>query len=200
MTIGLVEKNTALSKPISTMYAADSLNNYIKHFFACDVCRENFNAEYGSCSFGRCNRLNWNDTKGGEKYWKQLPLWLWEVHNDVNMRLMREEKERLGLPEPSLEEQRTVLWPSQNDCHECWNVDGTYKEEEVYHYLKQQYWPIDKQQGKLAQIVQHDATRPFLYLLSIIFVLLFALWLTTRERKWQMYLTGHHKKADDYVV
>jgi len=206
MTIGLVEENYKLSKPISTMHAAESLNKYVEHFFACEECRTNFMDMYDSCSFDRCNRLNWNETKNGDIHWKQLPLWLWEVHNDVNMRLMTEEKIRLGLPEPTFKEQQAVVWPSKNDCQVCWNDDGTWQENEVYFYLYQHYWPTDARtvayvsQKNTDQILITSKNSLSRYLLLCIAMSLFALWLTVRTRKWQKYLTGYHKKADDCCV
>jgi len=205
MTIGLVEKNHALSKPISTMHAAESLNKYVEHFFACEECRHNFNAVYDSCSFDRCNRLNWNETKSGEIHWKQLPLWLWEVHNDVNTRLMKENNIRLGLPEPTFEDQQIALWPSRNDCQGCWNDDGTWREDEVYLYLYNHYWPSNTRTSQ-THALQNDTAQISTsqwfsqYLLAIITMSLLALWLTVRKRKLHRDLSGHHKKADDGIV
>merc|ERR1711966_346769 len=71
-----------------TSEVGDTLRDYIEHFFGCEVCRLNFLLEYDSCSLERCNRLT--GEIGNIDSWKQLPLWLYEMHNAVNVRLFHE--------------------------------------------------------------------------------------------------------------
>jgi hypothetical protein len=66
---------------VSTVHAADTLRKFIVNFFGCEVCRVNFDNEYESCAFDRCNRLN-GDTVGLDN-WLQLPVFLWEFHNGM---------------------------------------------------------------------------------------------------------------------
>ena len=62
MSIGLVEWNHMAiedDQKLVPSKVADALRNYIEHFFQCDVCRLHFISEYDSCSYDRCNRLNY---------------------------------------------------------------------------------------------------------------------------------------------
>merc|ERR1712157_169118 len=111
---------------------------------------------YDNCDFDVCHRLDDNDndnvsvddrddddeTTTDRNSINQLSLWLWEMHNDVNVRLLREKNERKGLPEPTWEEEQAVRWPSARSCPLCWlNDSGRWDEKEVDLYLKMHYWP-----------------------------------------------------------
>ena len=165
MTIGVVQWNYYVSSDmdgdkhhgvhkISTSHAAESLKDYIENFFGCDECRTNFVQMYDNCQFERCNRLN-KDVGGSEQSrtsLKQLPLWLWETHNDVNIRLMKEGRAEQGLKDPTLKEEQEARWPSKLDCPKCWLDGGGWEEEEVYVFLRGHYWPqgdwYDKDVGR----------------------------------------------------
>jgi thiol-disulfide isomerase/thioredoxin len=141
MTVGLVEWNTLATTEnavVTATKAADLLRDYISEFFACEVCRTHFVQEYDSCAFERCSRLGRSRTD--TKEWRQLPLWLWESHNAVNVRLMHERAEREGRPSA---DDTTVMWPSREDCPGCWRTDGSWDDEVMYRYLRLFYWPFD---------------------------------------------------------
>eukprot|EP00957_Ditylum_brightwellii_P015306 1152905-Ditylum_brightwellii.AAC.1 len=122
---------------------------------------------YDSCGFNHCSRLTsnvytlWehvgNDKKKRERAIKeaglqqqrpssalperQLALWLWEVHNAVNVRIMKEaaERENRNVTE---EEKLSALFPPLDLCEECW-VDedmAEWDEEVVFRFLKRWYW------------------------------------------------------------
>ena len=144
MTVGVVVHNEGKSdseSKLSTLDAADTLRNYIQYFFQCEECRTNFLSSYDKCEFGRCERLHSNDSGTQKSAWRELPLWLWEVHNGVNVRLQRERLEQEGMPTPTKMEVRQVQWPSEKDCPRCWNADGSWDRDVVYNHLVLEYWP-----------------------------------------------------------
>jgi thiol oxidase len=148
ITIGCVQWNTIAPREdmrIATTDAADMLRDYIEHFFACDECRKNFLTMYDACQFQRCDRLtsDVSDAAKAQGDWKQLPLWLWETHNDVNVRLMGENRKEAGLSKATLEQEQEARWPSNFQCGTCWLDGGGWNEEEVYKYLRSHYWHFD---------------------------------------------------------
>eukprot|EP00978_Attheya_sp_CCMP212_P048114 scaffold474409_cov63-Attheya_sp.AAC.2 len=116
MTVGLTEWNSNVfdeDDRVSTMHAADCIHDVVKLFFGCEVCRTNFLQMYDDCAFDRCNRLT--PEFGSLADWKQLALWLWETHNDVNVRLMKEravKEKRITTSEDEV----NARWPSRSDC------------------------------------------------------------------------------------
>ena len=110
------------------------------------MCQENFLKAYDSCSFDRCNRLKpHTDDDENDSYptdWEQLPLWLWETHNAVNVRLLHERADREGKT-VTAQDEVDVRWPSRLECPGCWRDDGSWDEDVVYKYLRITYWPND---------------------------------------------------------
>lgn len=140
MTIGAYEWNNVATTsyaivPVSK--AANTLHDYIANFFACDECRRNFLTEYDACAHDRCTRLGSSATD--DKEWKELALWLWETHNAVNVRLMKEQAERDNRL-TTIEDERRVQWPSRQACPKCWFDTGSWDEEVVFKYLRYEYW------------------------------------------------------------
>ena len=121
--------------------AAVALRNFIEHFFGCEVCRTHFIESYESCAFGGCQRLV--DYVGEMPDWIQLPMWLFEFHNGVNVRLMKEKAEREGRT-PTLQDEINVKWPSRKDCPMCWHDDGRHDHQNIFIYLRLTYWPDDE--------------------------------------------------------
>lgn len=158
VTIGLVHYNESIENKslpesnmntvMSTMDSADNIRDYIEFYFTCDECRKNFVQMYESCQFNRCNRLSYES--GSKNEWKQLALWLWEAHNDVNVRLLHESKGEMDQVSPSDEE--LVKWPSKSDCPYCWQDGGGWDEEVIYKYLEEFYWYVSLSMNTLSFI------------------------------------------------
>lgn len=141
ITVGVVEWNMMLGEEqaemvLSPLDSANTLRDFIANFFGCEVCRTNFLASYDDCAFERCNRLTENDLD--YEHWIQLPVWLYDTHNGVNMRLMREAAEREG-HELSHKDEINSQWPSQANCPKCWYEDGS-RDEWIYKFLRVEYW------------------------------------------------------------
>mmetsp|Transcript_29125 Transcript_29125/g.44454 ORF Transcript_29125/g.44454 Transcript_29125/m.44454 type:complete len:575 (+) Transcript_29125:145-1869(+) len=225
LTVSVVEWNVAAVTPRSVIpveQVANLLSSYISEFFACEVCRRHFLSNFDACSQDRCHRLGNSDWS--EKEWKQLPLWLWEEHNDVNIRLKREKKEREqggGNVRLTSEETWDAKWPSRYDCPSCWNSDGTWDDEIIYKYLRLKYWPMDDakntQYAKEIQQAAHltqsrfdddygdegeleeegiDEEMDFRILVGIPALGLITLVVATIRKQIQLDRTGRHKKMD----
>jgi hypothetical protein len=147
---------------------AVSIRNFIDNFFQCSECRENFLRMFDSCGHNRCDRLK-KKAKLGAKVaeteeeqigeWEQTSLWLSEVHNAVNVRLLREKAQR---------EKRNVLvndvvavhWPAYSECRPCWErFDpksglGIANETVTLQYLKLEYGHRDESMADFQQFLQ----------------------------------------------
>ena len=89
-------------------------------------------------SFNRCRRLN-EDTSTDHANWKELSLWLWEMHNDVNVRLKEEgaEREKRSLTDS---EKSAARWPSDKECQLCRRDETEWDNETVYRFIMNHYW------------------------------------------------------------
>ncbi|GAX23187.1 hypothetical protein FisN_39Hh017 [Fistulifera solaris] len=144
-SIGIVEWNTNAredrSKAVSAVDAGNVLRDFIAHFFGCDECRTNFLKAYDSCELDRCNRLRPTMITTA---WNEFPFWLFEMHNAVNLRLMREQanEETRTLTE---EDERRSQWPTRLECPGCFNnTNGSFIKEAVLQHLRIEYWPDDQ--------------------------------------------------------
>lgn len=156
ISVGLVEYNlmistnddTVLSElSIRTTDAAETIRNFIEHFFACDVCRYNFLTAYDNCAHDRCHRLT--DKQMDTDQWIQFPIWLFETHNAVNVRLFEEHMKKESMNKNLIipyQDKIQVQWPNKKICPVCWlhdnNNDG-WDDEAVYKYLRTEYWSED---------------------------------------------------------
>jgi thiol oxidase len=141
VTVGVTEWNelslTDLSMAVGVEEAAVTIRNYVENFFGCDICRVNFMAAFDSCGHDRCNRLDNNATSVYE--WRELPLWLFETHNSVNIRLLHEKGEREQFY-PTPQDEMHKQWPARDDCPQCWHADGGWMGDHVVDKLKLDYW------------------------------------------------------------
>mmetsp|Transcript_53603 Transcript_53603/g.130549 ORF Transcript_53603/g.130549 Transcript_53603/m.130549 type:complete len:696 (+) Transcript_53603:2-2089(+) len=151
ITVGAVEWNHMSlmdTQRLNVASIADTIRDYIENFFQCDVCRLNFMSEYDACSHDRCNRLL--DRKSGTEFkdWIQLPLWLYETHNSVNVRLR---KERIELHDETEDQtsETDVMWPPDEECSSCWLSPGRWDETKVYDFLHEIYWYDDDNSIKI---------------------------------------------------
>ncbi|XP_078429267.1 sulfhydryl oxidase 1-like [Wolffia australiana] len=117
--------------------------DFIHNFFLCEDCRRHF---YGMCSSVGAPP---NNTR-------KLVLWLWRTHNQVNERLIKEERESAS-GDPKFPK---TVWPSSQLCPSCRHnaVDGdrrgTWNEDEVFRFLGRYYGtslaPLDKSGGQVS--------------------------------------------------
>ena len=151
-TVGVVEYNSNIvDKEAKYAYlqptgVADTLKNFIVTFFTCTECVEHFGQEYEQCLYGRCERLK-EDAFGPDSRndWKEVPLWLLETHNGINIRLQRERSVREGKPQlPTPDEQQSVMWPPVEECAACWidssGANARYNSTMMFQYLRLTYW------------------------------------------------------------
>jgi len=83
---------------------------YIKNFFGCLDCAEHFV----------------NATQNGEQFkaintYQDAVLYLWDLHNDVNLRLQNSSTDDPVYPKQ--------IFPSTDQCPECYTVDGSRTED-----------------------------------------------------------------------
>ncbi|CAE8713131.1 unnamed protein product, partial [Polarella glacialis] len=87
--------------------ASDAIQNaqgfvrsFVEHFLNCGECKRNFLIDYDSCNYGRCKYEDYRD----------LPLWLWRVHNAISLHVAREQHVPVDR-----------RWPMYEDCPACWS-------------------------------------------------------------------------------
>ena len=217
LTVGLVEwnlNNVAGSKImyLKTGQVDHVLRDYIEHFFGCEVCRINFLHEFDSCGFNRCERLT--TEFGSLEDWKELPLWLFEFHNGVNLRLKKERTEKDNRI-PTQQELTDVEWPARKDCPSCWYADGRFDPDKIYLFLQLTYWPDElissvktrnlifgRNTVELDTNKEEGETESWIYSLAGLVVASFVLtavsWAHQKQREVER--TGKHKKVDDNCV
>lgn len=159
-SVGLVEYNILIDAQddlllgeisLNTTRAAETIRNFVEHFFGCDECRVHFLHAYDTCALDRCTRLD-----GGQhnfEQWRQFPIWLFETHNAVSKRLFHEkvESEKKGGSSTTTiiitqEQEQVHQWPDVSSCPRCWLDQDPRKgwdEENVYKYMRVEYWPAD---------------------------------------------------------
>ena len=129
---------------------AQVLKRFISHFFACDVCRWNFVDMYERCGLNHCKRLidTMPELSGASaetqvEQGRELAMWFWEVHNAVNVRLMREAATRDDR-KVTKQEKLSAVFPTKSHCPTCWLNDGMtqYDPDEVFGFLQRWYWPV----------------------------------------------------------
>jgi thiol-disulfide isomerase/thioredoxin len=128
---------------------AEIIKRFIANFFACDVCRFNFLDMYDRCGHDHCHRLVSTSpiALGGDEQSstsRELAMWLWEVHNAVNVRLMKESAERDNR-KVTKHERLAAMFPTKHMCPECW-LDSNmtaFDKEAVFDFLQSWYWPSE---------------------------------------------------------
>ncbi|KAF6172336.1 hypothetical protein GIB67_024958 [Kingdonia uniflora] len=101
--------------------------DFIQNFFVCEECRQHF--------YGMCSSVSTPFNKTSE-----FALWLWDAHNNVNKRLMKEE-ETMETGDPKFPK---IMWPTKQLCPSCYlipsrNKNGTvsvdWNKDEVFKFL-----------------------------------------------------------------
>mmetsp|Transcript_7039 Transcript_7039/g.9037 ORF Transcript_7039/g.9037 Transcript_7039/m.9037 type:complete len:180 (+) Transcript_7039:530-1069(+) len=85
---------------------------------------------YDSCGFNVCQRMSAdalheaNEIDGRES-WRELAIWLWEVHNDINIQKgISATKNGNEMSMEKFVNTNDFIWPSQGECPECRRVDN----------------------------------------------------------------------------
>ena len=152
VTVGVVEFNSDIANRehdrfhvFNNQVVAKMIKEYVEHFLLCDACTTHFIEEYDACMYDRCTRLS-DKHAGNLDAWKELPLWLLETHNGVNVRLQQERFEDLyqknqSLPaRPTEEQEQSVMWPSVQECAACWlEHNGTESLKKYNHFMMSKY-------------------------------------------------------------
>lgn len=103
---------------------------------------------YDNCGHDHCNRLKSEITTSptdGSDSSSDLALWLWEVHNSVNARLMKESAQRQNR-EVTHEELVASRFPTKKMCQGCW-LDANmtkWDNKEVFRFLDEWFWPSNE--------------------------------------------------------
>lgn len=144
MSVGLVQWNHRAIEDVERLTPArmaDILRNYIENFFQCEECRLNFLADFDACMYDRCNRLVTTTIGANVQQYIQYPLWLYETHNAVNVRLRTERIEQ-NIETEDFTKRADVVWPPYSSCPSCWlsSDKDRWDEVEVYKFLQQSYW------------------------------------------------------------
>ena len=165
VTVGVVEYNKATFDPqklLVTELTARKLRDYIDHFFGCLTCRDNFLEMFDNCGFNRCDRLSDYPIED-ENDWIELPLWLHETHNYVNVRLMKERAARNG-NDVTTKDVIEVMWPLRQECSECWkdgaSLDVTdelpWRSDNLFKFLRLEYGSRDAYSADVRRALNPD--------------------------------------------
>lgn len=157
LSIGVAERHTSVvgdSERVSVQYAGQSIRAFIDAFFiGCDSCRKSWIELYDEACCGLHNTdhsLALDNQQTGEpdehEQWKQLAFWIWEVHNEVNIRRQ------------SYKQSTTLLWPQREVCPRCWPSQNendrmdSFDEAAIYLHLKKTYWVSGHHNNRLVVI------------------------------------------------
>mmetsp|Transcript_267 Transcript_267/g.548 ORF Transcript_267/g.548 Transcript_267/m.548 type:complete len:566 (-) Transcript_267:12-1709(-) len=206
---GVIERHRAVlgaQDQVSTKFVAQTMRNYIDHFFDCDQCREYFVEMFDTCGFDHCRRFKQPQKLPPPESWREFTLWLWEVHNDVNARLFEAELKREGGAGTSKHKLNLASWPRAEECPTCRDRSGNWDKDAVLGHLKKEYWPGGVQNFRFVVLKKKDYSKDesssFIsdLLENFLFLAISAgivMWCT---RKQYISFTGRHKKMDrDYV-
>lgn len=139
---GMVSADT---KTYSPSEAADVIRNMLQHYY---LHGQDFVEAYDDCqNHRRCDRLTEEKEDATIGDWKELALWLWEVHNEISVKILKEKKMKKKLfatapVELTAAEEIVVLWPTVEECYLCFGEDGTWNENEVFNHLEEHYWYV----------------------------------------------------------
>jgi len=141
-------------KILITENVARTLRDYIDNFFGCESCRQHFVTTFDACGHDRCDRLKreWSEK---EIDWAQMPLWLFETHNAVNVRLLKERAARENR-ELTADNIAQVKWPPRWECSACWMSGDEWDEDMVYKYLRLEYGQRDAHSVELRREIMGE--------------------------------------------
>ena len=139
VTVGVVDHNemAAEGKQFPTEVVARNVRDFVKNFFPCQKCRENFERNFEQCGQNRCHRLSMA-ASNEQRDWLELPLWMFELHNTVNIELLRDRARRENRL-PTQSEEINSLWPARHICDRCWRYAGHWRNDAVMTFLTLEY-------------------------------------------------------------
>jgi len=139
------------ARVLSPEAAADIIREYVANFFPCTECSKHFVKNYDDCSYRRCHRLTSEAEGATDADWMELAKWMWEFHNEVNVRLLHEAATRNKrtdraygekLSGPGVDDEIKALWPTISECVTCFRGDGAWNEGGVFAHLERSYWYV----------------------------------------------------------
>lgn len=148
VSVGVPERHAAVlghRHRVSTVHAAETIKDYVANFFSwCPQCREQFLQLYDTCAFQRCRRFRPHRTQRkrqpAQKGYVEFPIWLWQVHNDINEKLMAKEAFKHHRRKATASEMERARWPPQDACTVCYRSNDKWIKDRIYEYLKEEYW------------------------------------------------------------
>jgi Erv1 / Alr family len=175
ITVGVVQFNNnqvSDAQLIAPETAARTIRDFVQYFLHCTECVQNFLQMYDNCEYQRCNRLTKTTKLSGdikaELEWRALSLWLYEAHNGVNVRLLKEKALREKQSTITIQELLDVQYPAVEDCPVCWSVPDrkgkrSWNETAVFSFLKMEYGTRDDTitefQKQLKSFREKDSTK-----------------------------------------
>ena len=141
ISIGVVERHKAVlggQDQVSTKFVAETMRNYIEQFFHCEECKEYFVNMFDNCGFKHCKRFKQSKKLPTAESWNEFPLWLWEVHNDVNKRIAEADLKRSG----GSSNHDLGAWPTTGECPTCKTVNDKWDRDAILGHLKEEYWYV----------------------------------------------------------
>ncbi|PON45787.1 DnaJ-like [Parasponia andersonii] len=111
-----------------SQFAFTAIRDFVHNFFICEECRQHF---YDMCS----------SVSSPFKKTRDLVLWLWDAHNKVNTRLIKEEAS-LKTGDPKFPK---MIWPPRQLCPSCYsshtwrNSEIDWDQGEVFKFLTNYY-------------------------------------------------------------
>jgi hypothetical protein len=146
LSIGVIERHRAVlgaRDQVSTKFVAQTLRNYVEQFFDCDVCKEYFLEMFDRCGFNHCRRFKQPQKLPPPESWAEFAMWLWEVHNDVNAKLVEAESQREGGNGGTSKHKLNLsAWPPEDECPSCRDNNGKWKKDAILVHLKKEYWCV----------------------------------------------------------
>jgi hypothetical protein len=129
----------------SAKEAGEVLREYMGLFFNCDKCSKRFIANYDECALERCHRLTDEIIDASEESWREFPIWIWEVHNDISRSKAQrasdfQEKQNRRADVKKWETYMGAVYPHIDQCVQCWTAEGTWDVNAVYNHLEREYW------------------------------------------------------------
>ena len=160
ISLGVKERHDAVVGDIdrlSVSYAGHVMRSFIDEFFIhCETCRQLWIALYDEacCELHNSDHSiadkTTSDSNNKDQDWRQLALWVWEIHNEITVRTKHAAGKGYYSKYSHIASTK-LLWPSPIDCPMCWQSTGngngqttnmnSYDPDATYNHLKKTYWP-----------------------------------------------------------